>query len=173
MRGTYKDVVAPPERVLENGLRASKQEKKNVKRHKKQRTFGNLQSKTITRDDEIKAIYILEDHFAVLAGSLPGAGAVVVPLRQLAHIGDGAFHSLLDENGRTKMVRKFRIVIVLVIIMSPGLYVEINTLTLALLLRSMPDPPTLNRNKKDDVLRRGRSFMLLYQRNLVEKFDQW
>lgn len=71
------------------------------------------------------------------------------------------------------MVRKFRIVIVLVIIMSPGLYVEINTLTLALLLRSMPDPPTLNRNKKDDVLRRGRSFRLLYQRNLVEKFDQW
>jgi hypothetical protein len=40
---------------------------------------------------------ILEDDFTVLSGSLPGAGAVVVPLGQLARIGDGAFHSLLQE----------------------------------------------------------------------------
>jgi hypothetical protein len=40
---------------------------------------------------------ILEDDFTVLSGSLPGAGAVVVPLGQLARISDGTFHSLLQE----------------------------------------------------------------------------
>jgi len=40
---------------------------------------------------------ILEDDFAVLSGSLPGAGAVVIPFWQLARIGDGAFHRLLQQ----------------------------------------------------------------------------
>jgi hypothetical protein len=40
---------------------------------------------------------ILEDDFAVLSGSLPGAGAIVVPFWELAHTGDWAFHRLLQN----------------------------------------------------------------------------
>ena len=40
--------------------------------------------------------HLLEDDLAVLAGGLAGAGAVVVPLGQLARVGDGAIHSLID-----------------------------------------------------------------------------
>lgn len=84
----YKDVVTLPERVLENGLRASVQSEKN-------RRSDQVSNNEQGRRKETRIV--LEDDFAVLSGSLPGAGAVVVPFWQLARIGDGAFHRLLQQ----------------------------------------------------------------------------
>jgi len=47
---------------------------------------------------------ILEDDFAVLSGSLPGAGAIVVPFWELARTGDGAFHRLLQQHNGEKYI---------------------------------------------------------------------
>lgn len=42
--------------------------------------------------------YLLQDDLTVLAGGLAGAGAIVVPLRQLAGIGNRAGEGLRSTN---------------------------------------------------------------------------
>jgi hypothetical protein len=86
---TYKDVVSLPEWVLEDSLWAARwhmPQGKNKLLHGSK--FKNNEKQYVL------TWHLLEYDLAVLSGGLAGAGAVVVPLGQLAGISDRAGQSL-------------------------------------------------------------------------------
>jgi hypothetical protein len=85
---TYKNVVALPERVLEDSLRAA-----GCHTPRKTNYYMCIQKKR-TDIFFIQPWHLLQDDLTVLAGSLAGAGAIVVPLGQLTGIGRRAGEGL-------------------------------------------------------------------------------
>jgi hypothetical protein len=67
-----------------------------IKENKKNLIFRNL----------IQPWHLLQDDFTVLAGSLSSAGAIVVPLGQLAGIGHGAGEGLRQPDRKYALSEK-------------------------------------------------------------------